>query len=774
MNNQSTGLLTKDGVAIPLTGVEVSGDITGRATKIKVSQHFRNTEPRPLETIYKFPLPEGSSVCGFRAATNGKVIKGEIEEREKAFEIYDKALSKGDGGYLLDEERPNIFTLSLGNLNPGAEATIELDYVAVLDSNGSEVRFFLPTTISPRYLPPDTADINGIPAGELVNPPIALNVNYGLKISLNIHGRDNIQMLESPSHSISTAFGDKSIKVELTSEKAVMDRDFILNIKHKNDFETKGYYYRTGKECYIQVDFSPVAPNQSNPDNLSGQEIIFALDCSGSMGGSSIDEAKRALSILLKALEPGTFFNIYKFGSTFSSMFDSSLVYDSKHLETALKFLSGTNADLGGTEVLAPLQAIQRKITSERITSVILLTDGEVGNEEQILDLVRGSNNNMRLFTVGIGNGPNEYFIKQLARISGGAFELISPNERIEPKVLKLFKKVYPNSIVKGIQIDWGGEVIPTIIPPSAYCGETISLFAKTDDDREVLGKIVVSGMVSGLGREWTIIPTEVEGDNIPIPVLWARGKIQEYEEGATVYIGSLQYHRKDKMIAQAVIVLSKKYGIISRSTSFIAVEKRDETEKTTGESVLRKVPVMLTDGWGDLKSKSSNNGVPSLNLVSQSADLGAPSFMRYKTSLPGSKFRSAIPRNSYHGNTIPAPEKTDNILLRILSLQQADGGFRMDEDFAKVLNKPLTDLQKIAKNIQVKGKVDKFILLSTVLVIKYLEHEFKDDKDSWETVVKKSIKWLESTVANSKPTVGGLKLLDWADRFFEGENSYR
>jgi len=137
MNNESCGLLTQEGVSIPLTGVEVRGNITGHSTRVKVKQSFRNIESSALEVVYKFPLPEGSSICGFRATIGEKVVQGEVEEREKAFKLYDEALSRGEGAYLLDEERPNIFTLSLGNLNPGLSASIEVDYVTLLDAHNS-------------------------------------------------------------------------------------------------------------------------------------------------------------------------------------------------------------------------------------------------------------------------------------------------------------------------------------------------------------------------------------------------------------------------------------------------------------------------------------------------------------------------------------------------------------------------------------------------------------------------------------------------------------
>ncbi|MGQ9653955.1 MAG: VIT domain-containing protein [Thermodesulfobacteriota bacterium] len=147
------GLWSHDAVAVPLLGVAVQGEILGRSAKVRVSQRFRNEEERPLEAVYKFPLPEGAAVCGFQARVDGRVIRGEVEERDKAFEMYDKALAKGEGGYLLDQERPNVFTMSVGNLNPGTEVLVQVDYIALSDMDGASLRFFLPTTISPRYIP---------------------------------------------------------------------------------------------------------------------------------------------------------------------------------------------------------------------------------------------------------------------------------------------------------------------------------------------------------------------------------------------------------------------------------------------------------------------------------------------------------------------------------------------------------------------------------------------------------------------------------------------
>ena len=194
MTKELLGLVTAEAKAtpIPLMAVNVEGNIVGRGARVKIIQSFKNGEGKAIEAVYKFPLPEGSAVCGFKAIIGEKTIEGGIEEREKAFEQYDEALSEGHGAILLDEERPNIFTLSVGNLKPGATAIIEIEYVTLLETTGSGIRFFLPTTISPRYIPDGTQDDNGIPVDNQVNPVYSSTVPYGLSLLLTLHGKDGI------------------------------------------------------------------------------------------------------------------------------------------------------------------------------------------------------------------------------------------------------------------------------------------------------------------------------------------------------------------------------------------------------------------------------------------------------------------------------------------------------------------------------------------------------------------------------------------------------
>ena len=215
---------------VPLTGVKAQADILGRGAKVKVSQRFSNRESNAIEAVYRFPLPEGAAICGFRALIDERVIQGRVEEREKAFEIYDNALIEGHGAYLLDQERPNIFALSVGNLRPGCEVLMEIEYATLLDVSDNVVRFSLPTTISPRYIPGAMEEDGDIPTHAKVHPPYALEVPYGLSMCLNIHKGGSVKSIESPSHAIKVdnMKGDP-VTVTFSSEEVSNGSGFHFN-----------------------------------------------------------------------------------------------------------------------------------------------------------------------------------------------------------------------------------------------------------------------------------------------------------------------------------------------------------------------------------------------------------------------------------------------------------------------------------------------------------------------------------------------------------------
>jgi Ca-activated chloride channel homolog len=759
MTDSGWGLLTRNNGPIPLTGVHVDGQITGRSAKVKVRQRYVNREDKAVEAVYKFPLPEQASICGFRALIGDKSLEGEIEEREKAFKLYDEALERGDGAYLLDEERPNIFTLSVGALPPRGSAIIEIEYVTLLDATDTEVRFFLPTTISPRYVPADTPDAGGIPVDAIVNPPLGLDVPYGLKIGLVIQGREHIAGIESPSHTIATRFEDDHVTVELSAQETKMDRDFVLAIRYRDAFRNRAYISRGKEETYIQVDLSPEkeaqrASGAGSPDGRN--EVIFVLDCSGSMNGSSIREAKQALLILLKALRDGTDFNVYRFGSTFEKLFQASVPYSHETFQNAERYVSGISADLGGTEMLQPLRDIYQTRAQET-RNVVLITDGEVGNEGGIFDLARSQAGVTRIFTIGIGHGPNEYLIRQLARASGGSSEFVSPGERVEPKVLRLYGRI-TSATISDLKIHWPGRALQAPAAPPVYAGTTVSVFGKLKDPGAVPDTLRITASVGSTPREWVLDSAPLIDGSGSIPCLWARERIHDLEEGAPG-TGSRQKERTANLLCREIVNLSKSYGIVSRETSFVIVEKRLGGERTTGEIALRKVPIMLTKDWGEL---------PTMPPVSFGR-FSRKDHAQYQRSFqaldamdlaaPVSSFELFSPA-SYHER---APDnRDDELLYGLLNAQRREGGFEVASAVFYGAGLSDDEFREIASKIKTEEETDVFVLLATAVTFQLLRKRFVDRRREWEMVVEKSMVWLNQEIRRVKPTIDGIPLEAW------------
>ena len=224
------GLLAA-GTPVPLEGVSVNALVTSASARVTIAQRYRNQERQPIEAVYVFPLDEGAAVCGFEAVTNGVHYVGEVRPRDEAFRVYDEALLAGHGAYLLDEERPDVFTASIGNLPPGAEVLIRLTYVTELATEGNALRFTLPTTVSPRYAPhEDRVGIGRSPDATL-NPPVAWRVPYGLDLTIALDLPGAITRVESPSHPIGLTLDGARATVTLAQTKAALDRDVVVLIE---------------------------------------------------------------------------------------------------------------------------------------------------------------------------------------------------------------------------------------------------------------------------------------------------------------------------------------------------------------------------------------------------------------------------------------------------------------------------------------------------------------------------------------------------------------
>jgi Ca-activated chloride channel family protein len=585
------GLRTAEG-PVPLEGVHVSTHITGLTAEVRVAQRYRNRERRDIEAVYTFPLDAAAAVCGFEARVGERRIAARIEERDRAFEVYDDALSEGHGAFLLDQERPDVFTASVGNLRPGQAAEVVLRYAAPLSFEGDAIRFVLPTTVSPRYVPGAPPEV-GEADGDRLNPERRDAVPYGLTLDVTVDQARDLAAVDSPSHPVRTAWDEDVARVSLSAERVALDRDFVLLLTRREADRPTALVAR--EQDGTRVVLVQLRPRLDESERTPA-EVVFVLDCSGSMGGDSIGQARRALLLCVRALSEGDTFNVVRFGSRHVSLWPTPRAFGDATLGEASRWIEQAQADLGGTEILSALRSVLEGRETSRPLQVLVLTDGEVSNEQDVIALCRRHADHARVFAFGIGAGASQHLVRGMARAGRGASEFIFPGERIEPKVLRMFARVTAPAL-SDVRVDWGGldvEAAPARVPP-VFSGDPLTVYGRVRS-----GHATEIRLLAGDRVFTAAVDLERVAAGGAVPLLWARETIRDLEDGQESRPGSRQSRpEKDGRRRERVIELSRRYGILSSETSFVGVEERDEADRTKDPAELRKVPIALTAGWG-------------------------------------------------------------------------------------------------------------------------------------------------------------------------------
>jgi Ca-activated chloride channel family protein len=773
-----TGLLTTKGAPVPLAGVSIDAELSTGCARVTVTQRYVNGESTPIEAVYVFPLDEAAAVCGFEALIDGALVVGEVREREEAFRMYDDAMERGDGAFLLDEERPDVFQASVGNLLPGKEVLLKLTYVTELAVADGQLRFSIPTTVSPRYAPASDCTGVGRPDSEALNPPVAWTVPYGLTLTTHVAMPGPIGRIESPSHPISVALDGERATVTLAQRDAALDRDFVLSIEVAGLDAPHAWVEQDddGVES-LAIVFAPRLPDAAAP-----AEVIFLVDRSGSMQGTSIEEVRRALQLCLRSMVSGCRFNIIGFGSTTAALFPESRAYDDASLEQAAALVATLEADLGGTEILPALGfALEQPRHAGLPRQIVVLTDGEVTNTDAVLALARQHSADARIFTFGIGAGASHHLVKGLARAGGGAAEFVYPGERIEPKVVRQFGRLLSPAITS-VRVDWGGLDVtqaPQAVPPVFAPGRLI-LYGLLKSPRT--SPATVRLMADGPSGP---VAFDVRVDGGPavrgraVATLAARARIRELEESPewTAARGSRQRVRKNEAVTAEIVRLSIRYGLMSRETSYVAIERRDTP--VVGDVQLRRVPIALTAGWGGLDARHvaiSRHGAPipsrafnaDLFVASLSADVSfgdTMSSLYAMTRRPQSRLQRefdatrdwrALSSLRSWGSSTGEPEdgesasrlsaRPSSSIVRgmhaLVSLQRADGSWELTNDFARAIGQELRQLESAVADA--KGdRREVGRVWATALAVAWLRDHAAEVEDEWRLLVSKAHEWL-------------------------------
>jgi Ca-activated chloride channel homolog len=601
------GCLTSvEGALIPLRGVSVKAEVLAGHAHARVRQTYKNAEARPIEAVYTFPLPSDATLTAFTMTCDGRTCEGVVKERDEAFAAYDDALNAGHGAALLDEERPNVFTASVGNLLPGEETVIEIAFVQKVQADEGMIRWTVPTLVAPRYVPGaptgdrtahGTADPTGsVPDADRISPPIG-DATYGMDLDLVFDVGADVKV-ESASHPIVVTREGTITRVTFASRTVALDRDVVVTARGLGTEPFAACLSHKAAEEPGVVALTVIPDLLALGHKNERQEVVFVVDVSGSMAGASIEQARAALMLCTRQLREGDRFNVLAFNDSLTPFQPALVPFTQSTLAQVDAWIGRLQAS-GGTEMLFPLLEATRQAPGGVL---VLLTDGQVGNEEEILTAVLAQCGTSRFYAFGIGTNVSDVLLRGLAKKTGGAVEMIHPGERIDDKVIAQFARATAARVTdvslsfEGLDV---GEIAPAELPPLVD-GEPWTVFGRYEHTGR--GRAVLRGKLRG--EPFALdVPTELGTEPRPaLAKLWAKERIRDLE-------GADMGGRRAAANKSRIVKLAVEHQIQSSFTSFVVVEKRTGDRRAAGVPETRVVPVHAPAGWPMFGAKKRGGG---------------------------------------------------------------------------------------------------------------------------------------------------------------------
>ncbi len=587
MNFGLISQLTETRITLPLTHIETRFRVTGEFAAVEIDQVFEQTAREPLDVTYTFPLPGEAAVYRCEMIINDRLIRARVMEEQEARRTVAKKKAAGHRTALVEMDRENLFTLQLGNTTPGDRIIIRFAYFEKLDRLGSSLSLRVPFCPGVRYIPGQPLlrknrglgsedDTDQVPDASRLSPP-RISAEHPDAATMYLHGEldaDEVQLttVSSPTHPAIIRPAESVLEVELAGEQHVPDRDFILRWDETAPDTAKPKAWITadesGRHALLQLRAPLVKQTAAASDDFA-QDIYFLLDRSGSMEGRNWKQAAVALHAFVRQLGAKDRVWLTCFESTYQDFSDAPTLRDEILADTGFQNLASLGTG-GGTELLPALQHVLEKRShhsSARPTRIILITDGQVGNEDRILSIMREpEHKGVPVYCFGIDEAVNDAFLKSLARITRGRCALMTPDDDIPAAVEKLAhalrRPVLTNICV---QTDGVGTPDDTHSLPDLGAGEVIILPAHIPSSSAK--EIRLTGTLpdgSAHSVVWGLGSSQCHADN-PIPrLLWAHRRIRHL----------LEAERKAEAIALAIT-----HNLACRGASFVAW---DESEKVS------------------------------------------------------------------------------------------------------------------------------------------------------------------------------------------------
>lgn len=592
MKNLASAMTGIHGEPITLTDVAISARLQELLAEVTVAQTYRNGEAVHIEAVYTFPLPLDAVLLDLELRIGDRTLHGTVVEKRAAEETYENAVESGDTAVMLQVLEPGLYTMNLGNLQAGETATIVITYAMLNRWNEDRLRIMLPTTVAPRYgqavhLPHQT-------------PEHTLTVENQFSLDLEIVGVLSDAQLDCPSHAVVQSREPGRTRLALRQPKAAMDRDFVLNLKSRHATRDCVMCGPDGAGAAAIACMQPYLPGLREPRAL---DLVIIIDCSGSMQGDSIKQARRAIMQIIDGLGSDDRVGIVAFGSTARCLHDSLLRFTPANSTRIREFATEIDANMGGTEINGALRTAF-SIPGKKPADILLITDGEVTNWQTVVHQARTAGH--RIFTVGVGGAVTEAFVRELAASTGAACELAAPREDIAEQVLRQFERMRaPRS--KATTLHWprlANQIAPSTFG-TVYEGDT--LVSTAQFEQWPAAAQITLEVKSATG--------EIHRQHVRIPPSCADSSVNP----STVARLAASLRIKDLPQDEATST-ALRYRLISPWSHWIVVAERAAGDKANELPVLRKVPQTLAAGWGGTGSLQTIGTRPELRQAMYSS----------------------------------------------------------------------------------------------------------------------------------------------------------
>ena len=605
--------------ALPLKGTQVEVKISGVIADVVVTQHYRNEGQRPIEAKYIFPGSTRAAVHAMNVRLGERVITAQIREKQRARVEYDNAKREGKTTALLEQERPNVFSMNVANILPGDDVRVELKYTELIAPDAGQYRFVFPTVVGPRYRSAPTAPAVPVPQGDRLpwggpaaggspsaspaNGPLSATAhlpegaksNTTFDLSVQLHAPLLVSEVVSHTHKLEAqGVGTDKVRLALADEGMRDNRDFILEYKLGGERTATGLMlYRAPNEPNAENFFLALVepPKQVAPVQINPRDYIFVVDISGSMHGHPLNTAKVLLRNLISGLRPSDSFNVVLFSGSSRVLSEQSVPATQANIARAIKTIDQMGGG-GSTEIVPALRRVAALAKPADVSrSVIVVTDGYVSVENEVFQLVRRNLDNANVFAFGIGSSVNRHLIEGLARAGQGEAFIVTKPERAAEQAERL-RRMIDSPVLTQLKARFTGLEVYDVEPaslPDVMAGRPVVVWGKWRGDPQG-AKLVLQGHGASGSHTDVVEAPAPDADAVALKHLWARQRIAQLGDEEALMGGQTQ--------REPITALGLKYGLLTHYTSFIAV---DQVVRTQAPAVPVNQPLPLPEGVSKL-----------------------------------------------------------------------------------------------------------------------------------------------------------------------------